>query len=87
MFEIDDAPWFARDENGEYRFVAEVNDVDLSWAEIEEIEQRTKLRITNLFNPITFEAKVKSAWGLKLLEIGFRASEMLRNEFDRKHRI
>lgn len=87
MFEIDDAPWFARDENGEYRFVAEVTDVDLSWAEIEEIEQRTKLRITNLFKPITIEAKVKSAWGLRLLEIGFRASEMLRDEFDRKHRI
>lgn len=87
MFEIDDAPWFARDENGEYRFVAEVTDVDLSWAEIEEIEQRTKLRITNLFKPITIEAKVKSDWGLRLLEIGFRASEMLQNEFDRKHRI
>lgn len=87
MFEIDDAPWFARDENGEYRFVAEVTDVDLSLAEIEEIEQRTKLRITNLFKPITIEAKVKSAWGFRLMEIGLRASEMLQNEFDRKHRI
>lgn len=87
MLEMDDASWFARDENGEYRFVAEVTDVDLSLAEIEEIEQRTKLRITNLFKPITIEAKVKSAWGLRLLEIGFRASEMLRDEFDMKHRI
>lgn len=87
MFEIDDAPWFARDENGEYRFVAKVTDVDLSLAEIEEIEQRTKLRITNLFKPITIEAKVKSAWGFRLMEIGLRASEMLQNEFDRKHRI
>ena len=87
MFEVDDAPWFARDENGEYRFVAKVTDVDLSIAEIEEIEQRTTLRITNLYKPITIEAKVKSAWGLQLMKIGFRASEMLRDEFDRKHRI
>lgn len=87
MFEVDDAPWFARDENGEYRFVAEITDVDLSLAEIEEIEQRTKLKITNLYKPITIKATVKSAWGLRLLEIGFRASERLRDEFDAKHRI
>ena len=87
MIKTDNSPFFARDENGEYRFVAEVTDVDLSLAEIEEIEQRTKLRLTNLFKPITIEAKVKSAWGWRLLEIGFRASEKLRDEFDRKHRI
>lgn len=78
---------FICDENGEHKVFAKLNDVDLSEAEIKEELDEIALRFNNMFEPITFEGKIKSNQGLRLLLIGISATARLQEQFDRKHRI
>lgn len=78
------AKLYVCDEDGERTIPVKIVDVDLSEAEIEGETDKIALNVQKLYEPISIEAKCP---GLRLLTLGYRATLMLQERFDRKHRI